>query len=322
MKNKMQITIKVLRWTARISSILLISFFMFFFIADLFEAIGRTTSEPMKSKDIINLSLMGIMFIGLLLAWKKEFAGGLITVLSFIVNASINHQIIFWVMLIYPLTGMLFMIVWWLNNRLEKTNKPLTHILPIFLFLSIFLSLNGCQIVPDSGFGSVKSDKKAGRNLGFEVTKENVPVNWYFYSKYSVNGHTKNGNDFVDFDYYVDKDDYKEGKQSIKCVVRKLDKERRVYPGIFKEYFDTESGGKYKISFWLKNTGSDYMIIVNGVSAKGGEKGIVIKSKETINSWKYFEYTYTIPTGMWLRFEAKVLSPGSFWLDGIQFEKQ
>jgi hypothetical protein len=76
--------------------------------------------------------------------------------------------------------------------------------------------------------------------------------------------------------------------------------------------------GRCSISFWAKNVGSGFVSTARGVSAKEGEPGVVIRSKDTINEWRQFECTHTIPPNMWLRFNVNVVQPGTFWIDDIQ----
>jgi hypothetical protein len=132
-----------------------------------------------------------------------------------------------------------------------------------------------------------------------------------------------------DFDIVMDKTDFKEGEQSLKFVVRKCDaRGGRLSPGFFNEFhvenhnppgpFENKPGETYKITFWAKNAGSEFVFKARGVSALEGDPGVVIRSKETIDEWRRFERTYTIPPKMWLRLELNVVQPGTFWIDDIQ----
>lgn len=157
-------------------------------------------------------------------------------------------------------------------------------------------------------------DPAAGMNGSFEVTKSSLPVNWSFYTPKTV----PDG----DFDIVMDDTDVKDGKQSLKFVVRKCDSTSgRMSPGLFNEFPDTKPGETYKISFWAKNAGSEFVFTAKGVSAMGKGPDVVIRSKETINAWRRFECTTTIPPKMWLRLELNVVQPGTFWIDDIQVVK-
>ena len=157
-------------------------------------------------------------------------------------------------------------------------------------------------------------DKAAGMNGSFEVTKSGLPVNWHFYTRKTVPS--------GDFDILIDTKEFKDGKQSLKFAVRACSGTGgRLSPG-FSQEFEAKPGETYKVSFWVKNDGSEFIVRVGGVSAFKGEYETVVKSKEKIDAWRQFEITYTIPEKMKaLRFEMNILKPGSFWIDDIKIEK-
>jgi len=178
------------------------------------------------------------------------------------------------------------------------------------------------QKLADLPDGAMSETVTTGYNGSFEVTKSGLPVSWSFYTPRTV----PKG----DFDIVMDKTDFKEGEQSLKFVVRKCEPTGgRLSPGFFNEFhtnlsppgpFDTLPGETYKISFWAKNAGSEFVFKARGVSAKEGDKGAIISSKETFNEWRRFECTHTIPLKpkMHLRLELNVVQPGTFWIDDIQ----
>jgi uncharacterized protein (TIGR03067 family) len=172
--------------------------------------------------------------------------------------------------------------------------------------------------------GAMSETVTTGHNGGFEVTKSGLPVTWFFYTPRTV----PKG----DFDIVMDTTDFKEGEQSLKFVVRKCEPTGgRLSPGFFNEFhvenhnppgpFETKPGETYKISFWAKNAGSEFVFKARGVSATKGDPGAIIRSKETFDEWRRFECTYTIPPQMWLRLELNVVQPGTFWIDDIQIVK-
>ena len=74
----------------------------------------------------------------------------------------------------------------------------------------------------------IKGDDKK-MNGGFEIVKESLPVNWYFYSPETV----PEG----DFDIIVDAANFKEGKKSVKFLVRKCTSVGGRYsPGLFNNF--------------------------------------------------------------------------------------
>jgi uncharacterized protein (TIGR03067 family) len=173
---------------------------------------------------------------------------------------------------------------------------------------------------PYTGTSEYVEFRPAGLNGSFEITQYGLPVNWHMSTPKREQG--------SDFDIMMDTTDFKEGKQSLKFVVRKCDEKRG--PGFFKEFapnqnppaaFETKPGETYRISFWAKNAGSEFVFKARGVSSFKGDEGVVIRSKETINEWRRFECTYTIPPKMWLRIHLNVVQPGTFWIDDIRIVK-
>jgi len=155
-------------------------------------------------------------------------------------------------------------------------------------------------------------DESAGINGSFEIVKSGLPVNWLLFTPKTV--------ETGDFDLIIDSSVYKEGKQSLNFVVRECSNRGEWNsPGFCKEY-DVIPGESYIISFWVKNNGSEFFVKIGGVSAFEGKYETIVKSNEKIDSWKYFEYKYTMPTEEKfnrLRFAMNVLSMGSFWIDDI-----
>lgn len=190
--------------------------------------------------------------------------------------------------------------------------------------ISVFLLLNGCMFIPGWGFSERSKDKAAGRNLGFELVKKGQPANWFFYTErvinHSINQKVKTP---VDFDIISDTTDFIEGKKSLKFVVRQCDTEGIHYPGFFKE-FDETPGATYKVSFWVKNAGSKFKVILSAVREMGGGPCEVktISSGENINEWKKYTIERKICDDMkFLRFEVHIMKPGTFQIDGISIEK-
>ena len=157
----------------------------------------------------------------------------------------------------------------------------------IMLVLIITSVLLGCSTT--FMHESIK-DKHAGMNGSFEIVRKRLPVNWMLYTPKTVQS--------ADFDIIIDTADYKDGKQSLKFVVRKCNAVGgRFSPG-FKNENDAKPGELYNVSFWAKHNGGEFYILVGGVSKVKGEFATVVYSKETIETWQYFEYK--IPSGLWL----------------------
>lgn len=62
-----------------------------------------------------------IMLVGLILAWKLEGIGGIVILIGYLVFAIINPKTVaFGVILLFPLTGALFIICWWRSRNTEQ----------------------------------------------------------------------------------------------------------------------------------------------------------------------------------------------------------
>lgn len=157
-------------------------------------------------------------------------------------------------------------------------------------------------------------NEQAGFNGSFEYAENGMPANWLLYTART----TGSG----DFDMVLDTIDPKDGAQSFKYVVRSCEaKGGRFSPGMAQEAV-VEPGIKYRVSFWVKNEGTEYTVRLSAVNAFGAEQGPVHQSSESNGQWTQYTYDYTIPASMnKLRFELNVLKPGVLWVDGVSIEK-
>lgn len=181
----------------------------------------------------------------------------------------------------------------------------------------IALILSAIATIPLGGCTTASEmirDESAGSNGSFESVKNGLPVNWCFYTPRTVGT--------GDFDIVVDTTEFKDGKQSLKFVVRACSPlGGKFSPGLFREY-TASPGETYRVSCWVKNTGSRFVVTIRGVSVSGGVEGTVVKSEERIDAWRLLEHRYTIPPKMiHLRFEVSVLAPGTFWIDDVRIER-
>jgi hypothetical protein len=102
----------LLRWIARILSGLVIAFGVLSFLGD------HRPFVTLSMTDKIGLSVMGVILLGMLLAWRWERTGGLIIVGGFVLLAIINQRILsLWAMWIIPFIGVLFFISWQGNRK-------------------------------------------------------------------------------------------------------------------------------------------------------------------------------------------------------------
>lgn len=180
------------------------------------------------------------------------------------------------------------------------------------LTLSLFLILLACQQMSEK-----ETDKSAGLNGGFEISKNNLPVNWIMYSPNTV----PNAN----FKIVLDKTIFKEGKQSLRFDVKNCSSTGGWHsPGFTNEFFDIgqfEGEANYKLSFWIKNNGTKFRVEAGGVAPYKGDMKVLIDSDEQIEDWKYFEYEINVPNERHLRIELNVLKSGTLWIDDIQIIK-
>jgi len=180
------------------------------------------------------------------------------------------------------------------------------------LILGLLLILTGCNHMSEK-----ETDPSAGLNGGFEISKNGLPVNWLMYTPTTVPD--------ADFVIKLDKDIFKEGKQSLRFDVKKCSSTGGWHsPGFTNEFFEIdkfEGEGIYKLSFWIKNSGAKYRVTAGGVAPYEGDMKILIESSENIEDWKYLEYEINVPQDRHLRMQLNILQPGTFWIDDIQIDK-
>jgi hypothetical protein len=103
---------KELWWTTRVLSGLIIAFSIFMFIGYRFFP-GSREPATLSTSDIIGFSIVGIGFIALIVAWKWELIGGIISLIAFLGSAIIFPLILIpSPMYIWPATAVLFIVLW------------------------------------------------------------------------------------------------------------------------------------------------------------------------------------------------------------------
>ncbi len=175
------------------------------------------------------------------------------------------------------------------------------------------LALGACR----TSFGAQRSesvvDETAGLNGGFEVVRSGLPANWLLYTPKTI--------PTGDYTLVVDTTEFKDGKQSLKFDVRSCSPDGGWHsPGLSTE-IDVTPGATYRVGFWIKNDGAEFVVKVGGESAKKGQYETIVKTRDTSTTWRHYEKDYTIPTGAnRLRFEMNVTQPGTFWIDAVTIE--
>jgi hypothetical protein len=114
-------TAKIIRWVARVWSILVLAIAVVVMLPDL-----SSTKEAIPAKDILMLSLWGVAILGLLLAWVWERLGVFITIVTLFIreivwvalygNWTVNF-LIFWALVLPP--ALLF----WIASSLDRKQK-------------------------------------------------------------------------------------------------------------------------------------------------------------------------------------------------------
>lgn len=161
----------------------------------------------------------------------------------------------------------------------------------------------------------VELDSSSGFNGSFEKTKHGLPLNWYIYTPEEFEN---------SYQLIFDTINVKEGEQSLKFEIQKNDIVKFIKglmaPGMF-GCIDAEIGKKYKVSFWIKNRGSEFSINVGNQFFMFFSENI-LKTNENFTDWTYFEYEYTIPeSNPSIYFGLNFLSPGTFWIDDVRIVK-
>lgn len=180
----------------------------------------------------------------------------------------------------------------------------------LLFILCAFYMLSSCIQMSET-----INDETAGMNGGFEIVKSGLPVNWLLYTPNTV----KEG----DFKIVIDTEQYKEGKQSLKFIVNECSSVGGWYSPGFTKQFDATPGGQYKLSFWIKNNGSEFRVVAGGVGPKTGDMKTLLQTSEQIDNWKLYEYGIDIAEEFEsLRIEVNITQPGTFWIDDIKIEKE
>jgi len=115
-------SVKIIRWIARIWSILIFVFvLMRIFIPDPYA------TEPVPAEDWFLLSLWGVAILGLLIAWRWERIGGIITIATMffreimwvvLKGGWLVNFLIIWFFVVPP--AVLFLLAWRMERKTRK----------------------------------------------------------------------------------------------------------------------------------------------------------------------------------------------------------
>jgi ribose/xylose/arabinose/galactoside ABC-type transport system permease subunit len=107
-------TVKWIRWTVQILSLLFVAFYLYIFIGEALEGRSRPNNPPMATRAVVELTIVGVSLLGLLLAWKWELAGGTVALAAFVLACLINHRLL----VFYPvaIAAILFLACGWFSR--------------------------------------------------------------------------------------------------------------------------------------------------------------------------------------------------------------
>jgi hypothetical protein len=156
-------------------------------------------------------------------------------------------------------------------------------------------------------------DKLSGLDGSFEIRDSGFSIKWKINDALLKN---------KDARLYLDKNDKKEGSQSLKLQADQTAGSGQ-NPGIG-TLLAVMPGKMYKLSFWLKN---DAGFSVNWKSLTGSEDqpgrlGVSAKGEQSIMNWTAFADTISIVPGEnTLLLEFLLTKPGELWIDNVMFEE-
>jgi hypothetical protein len=115
-------SVKIIRWIARIWSLLIFVFVVIrLFLPD------PNATEPVPAEDWFLLSLWGVSVLGLLVAWRWEPVGAIITIASMLFREIMwvvlrgswwVNFLLLWAVVLPP--AVLFLIAWGLERKAKK----------------------------------------------------------------------------------------------------------------------------------------------------------------------------------------------------------
>jgi hypothetical protein len=105
----------VIRWGARILSVLILMFWGYFIVAHIFGDAGRP-SRPLVWQDHATLTALIASLAGLAVAWKWELAGGAMTLLAVLVGAFVNPGVLAGPYTLIPITAVMHLSSWWMSS--------------------------------------------------------------------------------------------------------------------------------------------------------------------------------------------------------------
>jgi len=102
-------------WTARVLSVIVVLFFGFMIVA---HFVGSEELPPRAA----TLVAIGVILIGLMVAWRWEAVGGVLVLGGYCFSALLNGQVLrAWPYALCLIAGLLFLVSWFMRRRPAKT---------------------------------------------------------------------------------------------------------------------------------------------------------------------------------------------------------
>jgi len=111
-------SIKIPGFITRVMSAIIVAFALIMFIGETMQSAKEGTSSPMSLNTILQLTLFGIGLLGLVLAWKWELIGGILSLLAFLALFIVNPSAL--VIFIFPANAILFIFVGYRSKALNQ----------------------------------------------------------------------------------------------------------------------------------------------------------------------------------------------------------
>jgi len=112
----MTVKMYVTRWIARITALIFGGGFVLLQIAAAIDSMVTGNLEPPEMNALVQLTVMLTGVVGLLLAWRWELAGGILSVVAFSALGVINPATIPFPLIAFLFPSVLFLITGWFGT--------------------------------------------------------------------------------------------------------------------------------------------------------------------------------------------------------------
>lgn len=109
-------SVKTVRWIARVLSVMIILLFLFIFMGESVFSGTPIWAKSISALTIVTLVLTAIQVSGLVVAWKWELAGGIMTLVA-TVPLGINARAVLSPWGLVPFLAILFIVCWWFSRE-------------------------------------------------------------------------------------------------------------------------------------------------------------------------------------------------------------